>query len=111
MELFNESLDEIYPFTRIKPKYPNSVFDEWEFEVNSIMHVVRFTRTDPKLTGTRVCAIDFGIRKGKIVRRKIESVGNIRKYLATVLKIVETALEDPTMKMKMKSDEIGRAHV
>lgn len=102
-----ESLDEIYPFSRITPKSKTAVFDEWEFEVSGVTHVLRFLRTNRKTMGPRVSVIDFGIRRGKQIRRKIENVPDIKKYLATVLRIVEEALENPTRELKTKMDGFG----
>lgn len=94
-----ESFDEIFPITRIESTYP-WILDEWEFEVNNVKHVVRFTLLDKK---KRTCQILFGIRKNKNVSRKITSIGGkMKKYLATVLRAIEQSLSDPTMKLKSK---------
>lgn len=82
-----ESLDDSYDIERVESKYP-FIYDQWDFKVNGVVHLVRFMKADPKTVGPRATTITFGIRKGLQIRRKIDSVGNIKKYLATVLKAI-----------------------
>lgn len=102
-DMILESLDDSYDIERSESKYP-FIYDQWDFKVNGVTHIVRFMKADPKKVGQRATIITFGIRKGLQIRRKIDGVGNIRKYLATVLKAIESSIEDPTTKMKNKMD-------
>lgn len=102
-DMLFESLDDSYDIERVESKYP-FIYDQWDFKVNGVVHLVRFMKADPKTVGPRATTITFGIRKGLQIRRKIDSVGNIKKYLATVLKAIEQSIDDPTDRLKVKMD-------
>jgi len=101
MKHLDESLDEIYPIQRQESKISH-IFDHWSFDVeNGQEHAVRFVKGQ---NGPKTSRIVFGVKRGKKIVSKIESVPNIRKYLATVMRAVETALENPTKKVKGRID-------
>ena len=104
--VFSESLDEIYPLTRVESKNKNISYEEWEFKVNSTTHVVRFLKLPPNQIGERVSAVQFGIRRGRGAKQIFDGVSNIRKYLATVFKAIQLSVEDPSTLLKTKSDGI-----
>lgn len=97
----NEALDKSYPYTRVEPKV-SYVLDEWEFQVNSQTFVVRFTKAP--YFGPKTANVDFGIRVGQKIKRKFTGIPNMRMYLATVLKIIMGAYDDPTEKLSAKRD-------
>jgi len=98
-----ESFDQIYPITRVESKYAD-VFDMWEFEVSGQIFTVKFSRLDPKAYGKKISRVEFGRRRGKQIRRGVEGVSNIRKYLATIMSVLETASKDPSKKLSVRSD-------
>lgn len=99
-----ESLNEIHPIRRVEPKLKLVNYDEWEFDVGNETHVLRFSRLSATEFGKRVSRIEFGIRRGKHIRKKMDKIANIRKYIATVTSIVQKAIEEPTKELQKKSD-------
>jgi hypothetical protein len=98
-----ESLDDSYEIARNENRRPTTL-DEWVFEVNNTSHAFRFNRA-PEF-GKRVAYADYGVKRGMRLIRKVQGVGPIRKYLATVISAAEQSLQDPTDKLKMRMQGI-----
>lgn len=100
-----ESLDQIHPIRRVDTDKAY-IYDEWEFDEGSKTFTVRFSRVKPSVYGPKVTRVEFGQRRGRTIRKTLVGVQDVRKYLATVVAILDQALEDPTKKMKTKSQGI-----
>ena len=100
---FKESLDEVYPTQRIETKRP-TILDEWQFDIGSADHILRFER-DSDL-GKRTIRVLFGVKRGRNVSRNVEPVGNVKKYIATVFSCLEQAMNNPTKRMEKRRDGI-----
>lgn len=85
----DESLNNTYPFVIDDTKLPFYIYRQYIFEVGSTVFAVRFARTNYYfgINSKRVSYMIVGKKVGKKVATKIPSVGNIKKFLATVLAI------------------------
>lgn len=103
MFFLRESLDKIHPLQRIEPSVA-WINDEWNFEVGSVTHVLRANKVQIKQYGKKVSRLEFGIKRGKKVSKKLTGVSNMRKYIATIVAAIQKMHEDPTGKLKMRGD-------
>lgn len=100
-----ESLDQIHPIRRVDTDKAY-IYDEWEFDEGSKTFTVRFSRVKSSSYGPKVTRVEFGQRRGRIIRKTLIGVQDVRKYLATVVAVLDQALDNPTRKMKTKSHGI-----
>jgi len=100
-EFIGESFDKSLPIEREIPPIAY-VADQWQFEMGSKTHAVRFERGER--FGKKSIEIRSGIIRGKKISPKITGVTDIRLYLSTVMKAVEEAIENPTIKLKQRRD-------
>src|SRR6056297_1133510 len=100
-EFIGESFDKSLPSEREIPPIAY-VADQWQFEMGSKTHAVRFERGER--FGKKSIEIRSGIIRGKKISPKITGVTDIRLYLSTVMKAVEEAIENPTIKLKQRRD-------
>lgn len=100
-----ESLDQIHPIRRVDTDKAY-IYDEWEFDEGSKTFTVRFSRVKSSSYGPKVTRVEFGQRRGRTIRKTLIGVQDVRKYLATVVAVLDQALDNPTRKMKTKSHGI-----
>lgn len=100
-DFLGESFDKTLPLLRDIPPIMY-VADQWEFEMNSQTHIVRFERGGERF-GKRAMEVRFGRKMGRKLSPTISGIGNIREYMGTVLKAMENAIDDPTKKTEMSN--------